>query len=70
MKKEEAIKEIKSWTDALLNMGDKCTQDTTDAQTIAVQSIETLSKLEEYLEPLRNFNTHNEYVEDIKKIVS
>ena len=39
MTREEAIKEIQSWTPALLSMGSKCTESTAEAQTMAIEAL-------------------------------
>ena len=39
------------------------------AENMALQALKDLKAIREYLEPLRNTNTHNEYLEKLKELV-
>ena len=45
MTNDDAIEEIKSWTPTLLQMGDKCTNKTVEAQKMAIQALEQMKEL-------------------------
>ena len=40
------------------------------AENMALQALKELKAIREYLEPLRNFDTHNEHIEKLKELVS
>lgn len=42
--------------------------DVNNALEYAIKSISVLDKIEEILEPLRNYNTNNKYLEELKII--
>lgn len=45
MTREEAIKVIKSWTPIFLQMGGKCTNETKEAQYMAIEALESLPSI-------------------------
>lgn len=47
MTESEAIKEIESWTPALLAMGSKCTLETQSAQDMAIKALEEVQQYRE-----------------------
>lgn len=49
MTNEEAIEEIKSWTPVLMGMGSKCTEETAEAQSMAIEALNTHDELCENL---------------------
>ena len=46
---QEAIEEVKSWTDVLLGMGEKCTEKTAKAQCMAIDTLEKTKLIEDLL---------------------
>lgn len=67
-KYQKEINEIQSWTDTLLAMGPKCTNETARAQVKAIQALEKLGELEAYLEDVQSVK--NSYVADIINILN
>lgn len=38
------------------------------AENMALKALKDIQVIKEYIEPLRNFNTHNEYLEKLKEL--
>lgn len=38
------------------------------AENMALKALKDMQVIKEYIEPLRNFNTHNEYLEKLKEL--
>lgn len=38
------------------------------AENMALKTLKDMQAIKEYIEPLRNFNTHNEYLEKLKEL--
>ena len=45
MTEQEAIKEVKRWTNILMSAGSKCVSETAEAQDMAIKALE---KIQEY----------------------
>ena len=39
------------------------------AENMALKALKDIQVIKEYIEPLRNFNTHNEYLEKLKELI-
>lgn len=51
---KKAIAEIKSWTPVLLGMGNRCTDETSKAQDMAIKALEKQNKMLESLRTIRS----------------
>lgn len=63
---EEAINHCNG--KALNNTNNGC-YDCADEHEQLACWLKELKSIREYIEPLRNFNTHNEHIEELKKLV-